>query len=54
MRIKELIKSKNGRVKVVGVYLNDDLLYIRSYCYDEVGFVEKMITVFRSGEVDVQ
>lgn len=52
MRTDILFKSKGS--KVVAFYYRGELLYTKTYTYDADGFVEKAITVFADGDIDIQ
>lgn len=52
MEIKILYSDHKTRVKAV--YLHGELFYTRTYIMDADGFVDTMITVFKSGSYDVQ
>lgn len=52
MRTDILFKGEGS--KVVAFYYMEKLLYTKTYIYDAEGYVEKAITVFANGDVDIQ
>ena len=45
---------KDEKTCVKSVFLRGQFLYTRTYIFDDEGYVDKMITVFRDGTVDIQ
>lgn len=52
MRIETIYKDDKKVVKAV--FLHNEFIYTRTYILDAEGFVEKQITVFQDGTVDIQ
>ncbi len=54
--MKTVVLHEDKKTKVVAFYHGEDerLQYTRTYIRDEEGFVDKMVTVFLDGTVDVQ
>ena len=47
--------NKNGqRFKAVAFYGNNGFLYTKTYIYDMEGYVDKTVTVFSDGTIDIQ
>lgn len=45
---------KDEKIHVKSVSLNGKYFYTRTYYFDAEGYVEKMVTVYASGAVDIQ
>jgi hypothetical protein len=52
--VEIIILHKDEKTCVKSVSIRGKLLYTRTYIFDAEGFVDKMITVFWNGTVDIQ
>lgn len=52
--MKKDVLFKTNEREIVAVYLHDELLYTKTYIFDEEGSAIKTITVYFSGNVEIQ
>ena len=52
--IHEGVNHNGQRFKAIAFYISSGFLYTKTYIYDDDGYVDKQVTVYADGKVDIQ